>query len=151
MTFLPFWKTLFPKKADNQFSGIKLSIFVFLLIAIISTTRSLIHIISPDGGAGSIAGLDLSGEAAGGIIFAFALWGSAQLMFALVQLVVSFRYRALIPLMYILLIIEVLLRMLVGSVKPVTFAGTPPGAIGNLVILPLALGMLVLCFVQPKS
>lgn len=151
MSFLPFWKTIFPKKVDNQFSGVKLALFVFFLIAIVSTVRSLIHIFSPDGGAGSIAGLDLSVEGAEGIIFAFALWGSAQLMFAVVQLIVSFRYRSLIPLMYVLLVFEVLLRMLIGWIKPVTFAQTPPGAVGNFVILPLALGMLVLCFVQPRK
>jgi len=46
--------------------------------------------------------------------------------------------------MYVLLILEVLLRELIGRMKPVTFAHTPPGAIGNYVILPLALVMLVL-------
>lgn len=151
MSFLPFWKTLFPEKAGNQFPGVKLSMAVFFLIAIISTVRSLIHIFSPDGGAGSIAGLDLSVEGAEGIIFAFALWGSGQLVLAVVQLIISFRYRSLIPMMYVLLIFEVLTRMVVGGIKPVTFAQTPPGAIGNFVILPLALVMLLLCFVQPQK
>ena len=34
--------------------------------------------------------------------------------------------------------------MLVGHMKPVVFAHTPPGAIGNYVILPVATLMLVL-------
>ena len=151
MTFLPFWNTLLPENADNRFSGVKLPVFVFLLIALISTARSLIHIFSPDGGAGSIAGLDLTVEGADGIIFAFALWGSAQLVLAVIQWIVALRHRSLIPIMYVLLVFEVLLRMLVGRIKPVTFAQTPPGAVGNAVILPLALGMFVLCFIQPKS
>lgn len=151
MSFLPFWKTLFPKKADNQFPGVKFSMVVFFVIAVVSTARSLVHIFSPDGGAGSIAGLDLSVEGAEGIIFAFALWGSAQLVLAVVQLIISFRYRSLIPMMYVLLIFEVLIRILVGRIKPVTFAQTPPGAIGNFVIFPLALVMLLLCFVQPQK
>jgi hypothetical protein len=46
--------------------------------------------------------------------------------------------------MYVLLIVETLLRLLVGHTKPVTFAHTPPGAIGNYVILPLASLMLIL-------
>jgi hypothetical protein len=53
--------------------------------------------------------------------------------------------------MYVLLIVEVLLRMLVGYMKPVTFAHTPPGAIGNYVILPLAVVMLVLSFWGDKK
>jgi len=122
----------------------KLPVYVFTLIAIISAVRSCIHLLTTDGGAGSIAGMDLSVAGAEGIIFAFALWGSAQLIYALIQLLVAFRYRSLIPLMYVLLILETLLRELVGRMKPVSFAHTPPGAVANYVILPLALVMLAL-------
>lgn len=48
--------------------------------------------------------------------------------------------------MYVLLILETFLRMLVGYMKPVIFAHTPPGAIGNYVTLPLAVLMLALSF-----
>ena len=135
---------LLPLPADNKIRGGKLPVYVFTLIAIVSTIRSSIHLLAPDGGAGSIAGMDLSVPGAGGIIFAFALWGSAQLVYALIQLAVAFRYRSLVPAMYVLLIVETLLRILVGQMKPVKFAHTPPGAIGNYVILPLALIMLIL-------
>ena len=47
--------------------------------------RSCTHIFSSDGGAGSIAGMDLTVAGADGIIFAFALWGSSQLLFAIMQ------------------------------------------------------------------
>ena len=46
--------------------------------------------------------------------------------------------------MYVMLILETLLRELVGKMKPVAFAHTPPGAIGNQLILPLAIVMLAL-------
>lgn len=62
-----------------------------MLIAILSTARSCIHLLAPDGGAGSIAGLYLSVDGAPGIIFSFALWGSAQLIYSFVQLAVAFR------------------------------------------------------------
>jgi hypothetical protein len=137
-------EALLPAQADNTIRGMKLPVYVFTLIAIVSLVRSCIHLLAPDGGAGSIAGMNLAVEGAGGIIFAFALWGSAQLIYAVIQLVVAFRYRSLVPFMYVLLIVETLLRQLVGHMKPVTFAHTPPGAIGNYVILPLAGLMLVL-------
>jgi hypothetical protein len=146
-----FFAYLLPEKADNTFSGRKLPILLFAIITLFSLVRSLIHLLSPDGGAGSIAGMDLSLAGADGIIFAFALWGSAQLIYALIQLLVLLRYRALIPLMYLLLIVETLLRILVGSMKPVGFAHTPPGALGNQILLPLALGMLVLSFWPAKG
>jgi hypothetical protein len=133
---------LLPATADNTIRGAKMPVYVFMLIAFVSAARSFIHLLAPDGGAGSIAGMDLSVAGADGIVFAFALWGSAQLIYAAIQLVVVFRYRSLVPFMYVLLILETLLRQFVGHTKPVAFRHTPPGAIGNYVYLPLATLML---------
>ena len=133
---------LLPAKIDNTLRGSKIPFYVFALYAIVSLVRSCIHLLAPDGGAGSIAGMDLSLAGADGIIFAFALWGSSQLILAIMQLLVVFRYRSFVPFMYLMLMLEVLLRELVGKTKPVTFADTPPGAIGNQLILPLAALML---------
>ncbi len=135
-------EVLFPAKADNTLRGSKIPFYIFTLYTILSAVRSCIHLLAPDGGAGSIAGMDLTVAGAEGIIFAFALWGSSQLLFAIIQLLVVVRYRSLVPLMWLMLILEVLLRQLVGAMKPVAFAHTPPGAIGNQLFLPLAALML---------
>jgi len=132
------FETLLPAKIDNVIRGTKIPFYIFALYAIVSTVRSLIHLLSPDGGAGTIAGMDLSVAGANGIIFAFALWGSSQLLFAIIQLLVVTRYRSLVPFMWLMLALEVLLRELVGKMKPVTFAHTPPGATSNQIMLPLA-------------
>lgn len=134
---------IFPPVIDNRLRGVQWPLYLFAPYAVVSAVRSCIHLLAADGGAGSIAGLDLSVPGADGIIFAFGLWGSSQLLFALIQLLVVFRYRSLIPLMIGMLILEVLLRALVGAIKPVAFAHTPPGAIGNHVILPGAVLMLL--------
>jgi hypothetical protein len=136
------FEILLPLKADRTIRGTKLPLYVFSVIAIVSFVRSCIHLLVPDGGAGSIAGIDLAVTGASEIIFAFALWGGSQLIYALIQLAVIFRYRSLVPLMYLLLIFETLLRELVGHMKPVTFAHTPPGAIANQIYLPLSIAML---------
>jgi hypothetical protein len=133
---------LLPAQADNTVRGSPWPARVFAFIAVVSTVRSCIHLLAPDGGAGSIAGMDLSVAGASGIIFAFALWGSAQLVYAVIQLLAAFRYRSLVPLMYLLLAFETALRMCVGRMRPVTFAHTPPGAVGNYIFLPLSLVML---------
>jgi len=138
------FETLLPSNINNNIRGTKIPFYVFALYAIVSAVRSCIHLLSADGGAGTIAGMDLSVAGADGIVFAFALWGSSQLLFAIIQLLVVFRYKSLVPFMYLMLILEVLLRELVGRMKPVTFAHTPPGAIGNQIILPLAALMLAL-------
>jgi len=135
---------LLPSTADNTIRGMKLPFYVFEAVAILSLARSCIHLFAPDGGAGSIAGMILPNAGVDGVVFAFALWGSAQFVYAVIQLVAAFRYRSLVPLLWLLVIVEILLRLLVGHMKPVSFVHTPPGAIGNFVLLPLAALMLAL-------
>jgi hypothetical protein len=142
---------LFPARADNFLPGGRLPVWLFTLIACVSFVRSCIHMFAPDGGAGSIAGMNLAVPGADGIIFAFALWGSSQLIYALIQLLVAFRYRSLIPLMYLLLAIEALLRILVGRMKPVTFSHMPPGAYGNYLMIPLAIAMLAMILMSREN
>lgn len=135
---------IFPQTVDNDYKGNKIALWIFTILAIISTVRSCIHFVAPDGGAGTIAGLDLSrgGE---NIIFAFGLWGLSQLLYAFIQLLVAFRYRKLIPLFYLILFIETLGRMAIGVMKPpILLHGTPPGGIANYIILPLTIIMFIL-------
>ncbi len=136
--------SVFPKTADNNYGGSKISLWVFTILAVESTVRSLIHFFAPDGGAGSIAGLDLS-KSGENIIFAFGLWGLSQLIYAFIQLLVAFRYRTFIPLFYLILFFETIGRMTVGRMKPpILLHGTPPGGIANYIILPLTVIMFIL-------
>jgi hypothetical protein len=135
---------LFPAQADNTIRGSKWPLYLFILVAMIGTVRSCIHIFSADGGAGSIAGMNLAVNGANEVIFAFALWGAEQLIYVLLQWVVILRYRSLIALMWVIQFLETLGRMPVGRIKPVTFAHTPPGAYQNYIYLALSLLMLAL-------
>jgi len=98
---------MFPKQADNNFQGHRIAALVFLLITFVTIARSLIHIFAPDGCAGSIAGIDLSVAGGSNIISMFAFWGLSQLLMGIVYLVVYFRYKSLIPLMYVLILAEI--------------------------------------------
>jgi hypothetical protein len=138
------FELLLPAQANNRLRGSQVPFYLLILVAAVGTVRSLIHIFAPDGGAGSIAGMDLTVSGAEEVIFAFALWGSEQLILALLQWVVIFRYRSLVPAMWVFVLLEILGRMLVGRLKPVSFAHTPPGATGNYVLLVLSLLMLAL-------
>ncbi len=144
------WDILFPAPADNTIRGSKWPYYLLFLVTVVGTVRSLIHIFAPDGGAGSIAGMNLNVTGANEVIFAFALWGSEQLIYALLQWMVILRYRSLVPLMWVVQLLETLGRMLVGHLKPVTFAHTPPGATGNYIFLVLSLLMLFLALWSGK-
>jgi len=134
---------ILPKSADNTYSGAKTAYIFFVLISVISFARSLVHVFLPDGGASVIAGLDLTAGSKN-IVFAFGLWGISQVVYALIQMLVAFRYKSLIPLMIIILIIETLGRMMVGIIKPPILFHTPPGGFANWIMLPLAIVMLLL-------
>jgi hypothetical protein len=137
---------VFPKQLDNSFRGNRIAVIVFALITVFTLARSCIHIFAPDGGASTIAGINSSFEGGSNVISMFAFWGLAQLLMGLVYLAVFFRYKSLIPFMYMLIIIEYSGRVLIGMVKPLIVSHTPPGAIGDYILIPLAIMMLMLCF-----
>jgi hypothetical protein len=141
---------ILPKNATNEYTGSKIAYWIFACLSVISLARSLIHLLSPDGGAGSIADLDLSGGMEN-IVFAFGLWGLSQVIYAIIQLLVVFRYKTLIPLMYLILVFETLGRIFVGRIKPPILFHTPPGGTANFIMLPLALVMFVLSLLPRRS
>lgn len=142
---------LFPEQAKNEFKGYKFAEMAFLIFIIFTIVRSLIHLIAPDGGAGTIATINLDVEGGDAIVTIFALWGSSQLLMAFVYVIVYLRYKNLIPIMYVLIIIEYSMRIIIGLVKPLETTGIAPGAIGNYVIIPMAIIMLVFSLLSPKD
>ena len=142
---------LLPARADNCLRGSKWPFYILILTAIVWVGRSCIHIFSADGGAGSLAGMNLAVSGANEVIFAFALWGSEQLIYSLLQWVVILRYRSLVPLMLGVQLLETLGRMLVGRIKPVTFSQTPPGEYGNYLYLLFSVVMLATALWSGKN
>ena len=135
---------LLPKRAENNHSGSKIVEIVFLAVTVFTIARSLTHILSPDGGANSIAGINTSVAGGSNIVSIFALWGLSQLLLGVVFLTVYLRYKNLIPLMYLIVIAEYSGRILIGLIKPLTTSHVPPGAYGDYIMVPLALVMLIL-------
>ena len=138
---------LFPQSITNQYRGAFLARWVFVLLMLVTIARSLAHIFLPDGGAQSIATIPLDTftvNGAAALIHLFGLWGLSQLLFGLLYAIVLWRYQSLIPLMYLFILMEYTGRLLLTFAKPFETNGTAPGAIGNYVLIPLALVMLIL-------
>jgi predicted ferric reductase len=89
--------------------------------------RSCIHFFASDGGANSIAGIDISVAGGDNIIAIFHQWGAMQLLLVLLLYVLFFKYPGLTPLIALTLVIEPIFRLISGKVMPVTAEGTPPG------------------------
>ncbi|MCJ2376994.1 hypothetical protein LNL84_09120 [Vibrio sp. ZSDZ34] len=136
------FKSIFPKVIDNHYQGAKLSQYLFYFLTAVTLWRSQHHLLAADGGAQSIATIPLNTFSSGAtstIVGVFALWGLSQLLIAFIYLLVSIRYRSLIPLMYIIMIVEYAGRLAIGMYKPVVTAGDAPGALINL-------PMVLVCF-----
>ena len=142
---------LLPKTIDNRFRGHRVALWMFYPITLITIVRSLIHVFRSDGGAQSIATIPLDGFTEAGAaavvaVFAvFAQWGLSQLLMGGLYALVSFRYRAMIPLMYVLILIEYAGRLAVGAMKPIVTIDTAPGGPGSIVVVVMAITCIVLC------
>jgi len=121
--------------------------FGFLVLcAVQGTVCALIHMLAPDGGAQSIAGLDVDVEGGRNLIAIFGQWGAVQLLLALIYWAVILRHRQLVTLMLWVIALDQLLRWFEGQIKPLVVSAPPPGAwatwiMGPLSVLALALAI----------
>ena len=135
-------------RTESRYSGSSGSLGFLTLVTIVSTARSLVHLFAPDGGAHTIAGIPLDVAGGPNIVAIFGQWGASQLVLACVQWVVVLRYRFLVPAMLAIVVLEQLLRILAGRLKPLVLDSPPPGAYGTYVILGLAMMFLALALRQ---
>jgi hypothetical protein len=136
------FERLFPKTIDNHFPGHKIALWLLYPITLMTIARSLIHMFRSDGGAQSIATIPLDSFTAAGstsLIAIFAQWGLSQLLMGGLFALVLFRYRSMIPLMYLLILIEYAGRIGIGAMKPIVTIGTPPGGPGSTVMVGIAM------------
>ena len=106
------------------------------------TVRSFIHLLAPDGGAHSIATIDVAVAGGPNIVALFGQWGAIQLLLTGLLWVLVLRWRGLVPLTLAVFVAEPCLRGLAGHLKPITTMGTAPGAALNWMVLPLLVVLL---------
>ena len=110
-----------------------------VVLTLVGTLRSLIHIFRDDGGAASIAGIDIDVEGGQNLVAIFAQWGLVQFLQATIGWIIVIRYRGLIPLILLISLVENVGRIAIGRAKPLKVAKPPPGAVGSRIIWPILL------------
>lgn len=149
------FEKLFPRQITNAFPGFKIALWAFHLFTALTLWRSQHHLFAHDGGAQSIATIPLgtyTDSAARTIIGVFSLWGLSQLIIGLIYLVAMIRYRSMIPMLYLLALVEYLVRLFYIPVyKPIETSGTAPGAAGNLPLVIFSLVMLIASLWPPQT
>ena len=151
---------LFPKRANNDYQGNNIALYVFYLLIAMYTFRGFMHFLADDGGINSIASIIIFPFAEGApnpnnVIYLFAsLWGSAQLITLTIFYVCMWRYRNLLPLLWLTVVVEIPMRMAAGTMHPLSapyYEHVPPGAVSNLPLLAIASIMLVLSLQNKKA
>lgn len=136
-------------KTSAGYRGSRFSLVFLIVLTIVTTLRSLAHIFLPDGGANSIAGLDVSVAGGGNLIALFAQWGYTQLLLSVMMWGVIVFARYLVPFALIVQTLDWGGRILIGLMKPVEVASPPPGEIGSYILWPLCL--IAVWFAFPKN
>jgi len=145
---------ILPNIIDNTFRGRKIALWFFYLITAVTVVRSCIHIFKYDGGAQSIATIPLDTYTEAGaatVVLIFSYWGLSQLMFGLIQVIVAFKYKSLIPLMYLFMFFEYVCRFGISFFKPIETTGQAPGGIANIVLPFVCLIMFFLSINESKK
>lgn len=155
---------LFPKQIDNDYRGYWLAIWllvpvVLLKLAMGFNVAGLNPWISNRFIAESADGIPLDSfgvEAASTVMFMFASWGIGLLLLSLLGLVALIRYRAMIPLIYLLLSLEQFGRKGLALVSPiireaVKTEGVAPGVLINWGLMTVLAVGLVLSLARPQT
>ena len=138
---------LLPQRIDNSYRGHKLALWLFGLVVFMKTSIGLGTIFNGRNAAITADGIPLDTFTPAGaqaFVSIFAAWGLAQAMIGLLCILVLVRYRAMVPCMFSLLLLEHLCRKLIFFVMPIARIGAPPGFFINLALVALMIAGLVL-------
>ncbi len=128
---------IFPKTIGNTYRGHAIAIWLLVLVALsklvmggnsIINTRFVIEV------ADRIPISSFNPGAAASLLFLYKCWGLGLALLSLLALVAVVRYRAMIPLMYLVLTIEQVVRRLFTLLDPLLTMPSPGGpSVGSLI------------------
>ena len=128
---------ILPPSTNHLYRGSLASVWFLGLYGLLELIPGSIHYLLPDGGAGVIAGLNLTANKHT-IIAVFAWMGALQIAYGLGILAVAFWYRPLVPTFLGLGLLEKILMSVAAWVtKPSPTGHHPPGHYGSLLLVPV--------------
>ena len=133
-------KSIFPEAFDNTYRGHRLGLWLLYPILFVKIGISLVAIFRPDGGAQSADGIPLDAfpsAASEAVIGVIAILGLATLVTQLVGVIAVIRYRAMIPMIYLLMLAEYLGHRGLDWMKPIARSGGHTGGVVSLVLIAL--------------
>lgn len=144
---------LLPRHPGEPYRGHVLALWLFGAFVLLKLAIGLISIFDGYAVASSADGIPLDAyapAAARAVVTLIALVGVMHLALCLVSLLVLFRYRAMVPFMFALLLLEHLARRWVLHAMPIERTGAGHGATVNLILLALLVAGLLLSLWPPE-
>jgi len=138
---------LLPRRLDNQYRGKTLALWLFGLVVAMKSIQSLAIIFNGYSTAKGADGIPLDSytrEIAQTVVALFAQGSLWRLFFCIVCMLVLFRYRSAVPLMFALLALNYLAARLILLFVPLPHVGMPVGPLVNLmlfVVMVVGLGL----------
>ena len=134
---------LFPSNLNAKYTGSKIAYYGLFPIFAILIFRSLVHFLSESSGLISIATIkqfpSIDGLDPNHLVYLFSsLWGATQVSLTLILLILFIKYKNLIPLIYLVCLLDQCFRLISGALHPLSedyYINTPPGVILNMPVL----------------
>lgn len=136
------FKRLFPQPINNEYFGSRLALWLFGFIVFLLILQSALVIVNGYSVAQSADGFPLDtypAAAAQTILAVFTISALRRLIISLLCAVVLFRYRSVVPLMFVVLCVNYLGGQLIFYFIPIVRVGTPPGTIVTLAMFGLTI------------
>ena len=131
---------LLPRPLDNTYRGRRLALWLFALVVSARTLQSVVVIFNTHSTAMNADGIPLDtypAAAAQTIEGLFALSGLYRLLLSLLCALVLARYRAAVPFMFVVLLLNYLAAQLILRFIPIVRVGAPPASVVNFTLLAL--------------
>jgi hypothetical protein len=138
---------LLPRRLDNTYRGRRLALWLFALVVSMRILQSLLVIFNGYSTAMNADGIPLDtypAAAAQTVVGLFALSGLYRLILSLLCVLVLARYRAAIPFMFVVLLLNYLAAQLILRFVPLHRVGAPPASVVNLTLFAITAAGLVL-------
>jgi hypothetical protein len=146
---------LLPRSLDNTYDGRKVALWILALVVLMKGAMGVNSIFNGYVVAMSADGIPLDTFTPAGaraVISFLALWGLSQLIFSLLGVLALVRYRAMVPLVFFLLLLELLSRKSILLAMPVAQVGLPPAFSINAALIGLmAVGLILSLWSRNKQ
>jgi hypothetical protein len=146
---------LFPRQIDNRFEGRRLALWLLgalIALRLLMSINSILNTESVASGADGFRLASYGADGANAVLMLFALVAMGQLTVTLVGITALVRYRAMVPLVFLLLLADhVARRLIVQAYAIERSAKVPIGSAINIGIAAVLLVGLALSLSRPRS